>query len=343
MKCRLFILFLLPLVAFANQEVPRMPPKNATRSARTCPDLNGVYVTGEFLYWEAKQDELEYAAAVDLNLSQTLAQIQFKIFELDFKYKPAFRIGLGGDLPWNGWDIYLNWTHFDHDFFSSHTSNQTNLVLLAGNFEGFEFVGSRASERWNLSFNSLDADWGRRFFLGSSWIVRPSFGLKTVWICQDVEKRLENVESFNPNGPGVPGDPEFQKFHFDAWGIGPYGAFYGKWNWVYGLGVSGQVSGALLCYNVDGIGHAGNNRLQGQNVSFNDIRLKYSSDRIRPMAQAFIGLDWEWCFIPKWLSTQLAIGYEVQYYWPFIVDPIDSRDDVSLTFQGLTLKARLDF
>lgn len=353
MKLKSLLLFLLPIYLFANVQqespsLPPLPPKDVTRSARTCPELNGVYVTGDFLYWKARQDELQYAVHFIPTFGATVTNISIRPEEIDFEYKPGFRLGLGGDLPWNGWDLYLNWTRLSFDISSSTSSDVGDLVLVEGDFDGSRlFLGHRAKIRWDFTYNSLEFDYGRRFFLDSSWSVRPSFGLKTVWFDETTKLDLFDVESFNPFGPGLPSPNETGIRKFDIWGIGPFASFYGKWHWIYGLGIAGQISGSILWYDVDEKVKTFENDLDtGQGpptVRQNVLDLKFKTHRVRPYVQLFIGLDWEWCFIPKWLSAQLALGYETQYFWSVLVDPISNNDDIPTSFEGLTFKARIDF
>ncbi|WP_420420980.1 Lpg1974 family pore-forming outer membrane protein [Simkania sp.] len=353
MNFKCLLIFLTPMLLFGEVQreasVPVTPLKDATKSAQTCHDLNGVYVTADFLYWKARQDGMEYVAVFEASFpSNTFSQVSIRSIEIDFEYKPGFRLGLGGDLPWDGWDLYLNWTRLSFDISSTKTSNQADLDLIEGLFSSPPFLGTRARIDWDLTHNALDFEMGRRLFLSSSLTVRPAWGLKTVWFDEEIKRRLDHVELFNPNGPGLPGAPEFLNFDFDIWGIGPMLSLSGKWNWAYGLGLVGQFSGAILWYDIDQNTHVQDNGVEDQGGSVRvvtqaNVKLKYDTNRIRPWVQAFVGLDWEWCFIPNWLSVQLAIGYEVQYFWSMFVDPINSLDDLPISFEGLTVKARIDF
>ena len=347
MKNKFFLFFLFPIALVADMQkepspAPNMPPKDATRSARTCHDLNGVYVTGDFLYWKARNDDLVYVVQVAPTVGQTLTKFIVRPIEIDFEYKPGFRLGIGGDLPWNGWDLNLNWTRFSFDISSSTTSGIADLSLNVGGFDSI-FFGRRGKIQWDFNYNSLEFDFGRRAFLDSSWIIRPSFGLKAVWFDNKNKLDLYEVESFNPNGAGLPGVDEYAKSEIDISGVGPFVSFYGKWNWIYGLGIAGQVSGSILWYDIDENAKTLRNELQNLTVRQSFGQLKFSTHRVRPYVQLFLGIDWEWCFIPKWLSAQLALGYEAQYFWSMLVDPINNRDDVPTSFDGLTFKARLDF
>ena len=64
--------------------------------------------------------------------------------------------------------------------------------------------------------------------------------------------------------------------------------------------------------------------------------------RVRPTAQMFVGLDWEWCFIPNRLGAQIRAGYETQFFWGQILN-VRSVEESAFSLEGLTIMGRLDF
>ena len=322
---------------------PLVLDKAVTPSARTCPNLNGVYLTGEFLYWKARQDELFFAAKADIVPTATGTSTTFNEIELEYKYDPGFKLGIGGNLPFDGWDLYLNWTHFHTVPTVARSSDQPNLVDNEDiRFGVVSFVGRKMKQSWNLMFNALEFDWGRRFFLSETLTVRPSFGGKTVWIRQKIREDLEEVESLDFGTLGL--DENFRA-SIKFWGIGPYAAFESKWIFGWGLGLFGKVSGAILWSEFEQKSFFLENNIQGggPGVSQNSGFLPFKTHRIRPTAQIFIGLDWEWCFIENWLSANLRLGYESQYFWSQIMNAIEGLEESDLTFEGLTFMGRIDF
>jgi len=339
----LFPSLLFSLHAFANSAAP-VPNKAVTPSARTCPGLNGAYVTGEFLYWKARQEEQIYAATIDITTSATDQIQNFKPLELDFTYDPAFKLGVGGDLPFDGWDLYLNWTHFHASPSSSTSSNRADLVSLFTRIleATTPFVGRSAKASWNLMFNSLDFDWGRRFYLSQTLTVRPSFGGKAAWINQEFRYSLQEVELA---ATGTPISNESVKWINNFWGVGPYLAVDGKWEFIWGLGVYGEISGALFWGQFTRDRRVDRNVQdeQTQVVSLLRNQIAFKAHRVRPTVQAFLGLDWEWCFIENWLSVNLRIGYETQYFWAQVINSPEGSTSGDLTFEGLTFMGRIDF
>ncbi len=87
-------------------------------------DGMNLFASGEFLWWKAVQDDLEYVATIKngvsncannrVNNNQTsdrlMRSIQSSEHAPDFQYCPGFRVGLGYNSPRDGWDVLVNWT-----------------------------------------------------------------------------------------------------------------------------------------------------------------------------------------------------------------------------------------
>lgn len=81
---------------------------------------NGVdlFVSADFLWWKAEQENLEYVATVNLGSNGTsgvgalVNSYQGQYHAPNFKYQPGFRVGIGYNLPYDGWDLFVNWTRF---------------------------------------------------------------------------------------------------------------------------------------------------------------------------------------------------------------------------------------
>lgn len=346
MKIKYYIVLSLLAMQMAFGEAP--PPqqsKTITPSARTCSSLDGVYITGAFTYWRAREDDQIHGAFANFNIDFTTGDLNLdaKPFEHKFQYDPGFKIGVGGDLPFDGWDLYLNWTRF-HSYTSTRKSSNTPEIIQFfgsgfGERVGPPILGQLFRSSWNLRFDSLDFDWGRRFFLSKTLTLRPSFGGKTVWINQTYRSALSNTEVFFVE---IPANTETYKLKNDFWGIGPYGACEGKWTLGWGFGVCGQISTSLLWGKFDHTSHLIENLFTNQ-LEILDRKIKFSTHRLRPTMQLFVGLDWEWCFIENWLSVNLRAGYESQYFWSQLLNASEDFGESDLTFEGLTFTGRIDF
>lgn len=330
------------LTSFAWGDAPQMPSKDATLSARTCIDSSGFYVTGDFIYWLGRTEELFFVGDISRFEVDANGNIlsRGKGEEVNFQYDPGFKLGVGGNLPFDGWDLYLNWTHLHNHPSTSLSSPTPRFFPLFGSEDAGELVvGTHAKGSWDVMFNSLDLDWGRLLYLSRTLYLRPSFGVKAAWLNQEIRFSLQNNEGIS-SGNVVPNMS--LKANNDYWGVGPYFALNGVWNWGWGFGLYGQISGALLWgqFKQD---LALLTILNTQNGTTLDTATTSRSHRVRPTLQMFAGLDWRSCVYRGWLALNFRAGWEVQYYWSQLLNAFGGIQESDLSFEGLTITGRIEF
>ena len=81
-----------------------------------------VFLDGEFLWWRPSLDDNQFAAAcgfcpADVETvngvpSPLLNTYGMTVLSPDYKMDAGFRIGVGYNMPYDGWDVYLRWTRF---------------------------------------------------------------------------------------------------------------------------------------------------------------------------------------------------------------------------------------
>lgn len=333
---------IIPFCAFSHEDQPPLPSKDATLSAQTCPGRDGAYIAGEFIWWRARGEELFFAQNITSFSIDPAGNIRVAVKdeEVDYEYAPGWKLGIGGNLPFDGWDIYAKWTHFhNHPVTTAHTSPARLSPLFGQGTPGQELlVGEKATGSWNVMFNAIDIDWGRMLYLSHSLYIRPSFGVKTAWIHQRLGFKIEDnsgIVSQNPF-PNV-----FLQATNKYWGIGPYFAMSGVWNWAWGFGLYGELSGALFWgqfrqdLEVENV-----NTLNGTTVN---AQSNTKTHRVRPTLQMFIGLDWRSCVYKDWIALNFRAGWEVQYFWSQFVNPFGGIEESDFSLEGITASARIDF
>lgn len=202
----------------------------------------GVYVTGDFLYWYARETNLDYAvssrifvqpATVVTPAPATPAAVRTLTFPTDHhyiksKWDPAFRIGLGWNMC-SGWDTYLNWTYFRSHASNSRSSTvatptaQTRAGALSldgqealfnpwaalinqsaiGGISAFLPIGATdISGKWHLKFNQIDLELGFRYWVTRCFNIRPYVGVRGAWTKTHFE--VESIFN-NPSLTTIPG------------------------------------------------------------------------------------------------------------------------------------------
>jgi hypothetical protein len=151
-----------------------------------------LFLDTEFLWWVAKEDGLYYAQNKFTNEETTAVPpddtINFDghLEKVHPHWHPGFRIGLGGNMSYDEWDIFLNWT-----WFRSHAETERRgLLLVLWGHPDVDSPGNTgqgaltAKGDWKLHYNVLDLELGRAFWVGKYLSLRPFFGLRGAWIDQ---------------------------------------------------------------------------------------------------------------------------------------------------------------
>ncbi len=101
-----------------------------------------------------------------------------------FNFQPGFKVGAGFKFAHDGWDLYANYTWLNPaEVKASISDSKGDMVGPADPYFGTTTL-SNAKNTFKQSFNVLDLELGRQFFLSRFLTLRPYFGLKTTWITQ---------------------------------------------------------------------------------------------------------------------------------------------------------------
>lgn len=154
-----------------------------------------IFLDTEFLWWIAKEDGLFYTQSgftgVETSATPPDGAVNFNghLKKVKPQFRPGFRIGLGGNMEYDEWDIYLFWTWFKSNARgTSRENNHGSLLTLWGHpkvdapnsTKGASF----AQGKWGLHINLIDVELGRSFWTGRHLSLRPFFGIRGAWIDQ---------------------------------------------------------------------------------------------------------------------------------------------------------------
>lgn len=161
-----------------------------------------VYVTADYIYWHASEGGLAYAYSsgiVSTLATSNNAPSQGRLVSPQFKMSSGFKVGLGLDFHYDGWDMELMYTWLrpkassSFDAADAGEQNQavwsTAVTAKASTKQNAQVYISPAaptsgSSSWKLHVNVLDLELGRAFFVSPKLVVRPHFGLKGTWDTQ---------------------------------------------------------------------------------------------------------------------------------------------------------------
>lgn len=88
----------------------------------TVKDGVDLFIQGEFLWWRARQDDNHYAASCGFcpavtdcyvgEINPILNTYGMSIRSPDYEMDAGFAVGIGYNMAYDGWDVFLNWTRF---------------------------------------------------------------------------------------------------------------------------------------------------------------------------------------------------------------------------------------
>jgi hypothetical protein len=323
--------------AFADKCCTPPPPK--PKECRPCPpkkeiccecynpqyyslkDDCGVFVSADFLYFYARESNLELGNTFKYIESPNPSNAPGTIFlsgyftkhhYLDTKWDPGFRVGLGFNTDLDGCDLYFNWTWFRNssskslsssggsvippppgttilsDPYASSTLNPINLNQVEVN---------TLSGKWSLQFNQIDAEFGRKSWVSRRVALRPYVGLRAAWTHTNFHVKGSYASPTTLSGTDlVTGLPltvsnvvatSDNKFTNKFWGVGLLGGLQPEFffNQNKNFSLFGNVDGALLWGN-----YKGTNRISSlwdQNQTFQGLTSVVNSTASQPETDAF--------------------------------------------------------
>ncbi len=319
----------------------------------TQPERTTVFFYGEFLYWKAALDGVAYATTAVQTVAPGVGLVndKFKSRTAHFEYDPGFQIGVGVGLPFDHWDVCVNWLRFHTK--GSDTAHGA-LVGAPGNRVILDTVGmivnldsfpAEARAVCKIDLDVVDGVLARAFLWSRYFWFRPFAGIRGAWLKVDwdidftrpitlpstVEQRFSSLDTDN---------------HFNA--VGFVGGFDSKWTLTHGFGLFSHASAALI------YGRSSEKTKQEFTtipaLSLQELEQTLtahnSTHTVKGVFDISVGLKWE-TDITKKSHFLMWAGYEF-FYWPNATQKTISqrsrtRDRSDLSFEGLILGARCEF
>ncbi len=308
-------------------------------------DCARMTLYGDFIYWKAAQEQMEYSATGSVSLEGLITALRSgvdpmnsgiavnaSLYEPKFNFNSGFRLGGLFQFPSSEWSLDLRWTRFHQNqrtkmgvpSTSQNPLDQPILVpitvplsylLIALDKSGQEpHLDTLAESHWNLDFDTIDLELGKHWDVSQCIKAKHFLGLEFAGIRQQ--------QTITYSGFAIEGEPvsthniKKNTFH----GVGPSLGVDGSWQFCRSLGLSVGASFALLYGNFDVKEHAATDLdgdPQNSAVPPSYLHLNYKnrkSSRLRPKMDFMVGFMY---YLPEVCGVESAmeIAYEAQYWW----------------------------
>lgn len=315
-----------------------------------------VFVTADFIYWTARQDNLAFAyTGVDPSVSDAVASpvdSRGTTYTAPRKYEPGFKVGLGLNLGHDGWDVFLEYTWFRSNNTDTATAGSLPYQRLvpasvaipsALDFEILTVTNGTGS--WRFRFNNFDLELGRNFYVSQYLTLRPHIGLKGNWINQ----------YFDESGSGVwVGDTPLNNLGYGYgsvssatinrsqkwWGVGIRSGIDTAWYFDKNWSIFGDfaLSGLWGRFNVSGKATIDGTYGTPEIQQFVPVWTGANYHTVKYVGEFQLGLRFDYWFSDDDYHFGLSAAWEVQSWINH-----NQMTFTDLGLQGLTIKARFDF
>jgi hypothetical protein len=332
------------------------------------PKQSELFFTVDLLVWDAREEGLEYA----YKNTGSLTNQELRSLEPSSKFEPAFRIGIGGYLPYDSWTLEAAYTLYQTRRHSSSTFDFNTLgspgpgnvavwtypSAFSNNNTGARFES--ATSVWKLHASFLDLALGRPCLIGSSFTLTPSFGVRSAWIHQryNTDYSNGNLILFGAGNQVTVLSSELDMM-CNSNNVGLlFGAGF-KWLLGNNLDLFSDLSGSLLASHFDVNRHETDLFENLTSVlETQSVRLKSAYWSFRPQAGLTLGVRYSYPFLSgsQLMCFRVSAAYEAQMWWKQnqLLRYLDVQNSTSsganvvpsqgdLMFHGVDIEAGFDF
>ena len=311
-----------------------------------------ITASADFIWWKTHIDGMEYGVTgindAGSNVPNFTNTSKGHIHQPDFDFKQGFKLGLGLDFAHDGWDLFGEYTWLaggdQKNSFSAKPGLGAASTLSVVDPHGQIAVLStqKGSSKWEQHFNVLDLMLGRNFFISRYLTIRPSVGLKSAWIEEELKLDYSSTTvQFLSNG--VISAKLLRKQNM--WGLGARFGFDGVWHFVKNWGLYGNISVTALWSDfhvksktktlaVPTPGSAA--------ATTTNLNNRESIQNVMAVIETGLGVTYMTWFHHDKYQFQVQAGWEEQV-WVNFNHFVETAVNGDLSLQGLTIKAGFIF
>ena len=337
----------------SNCSRPAAPSMSAGCKPPTGPDASGswdVFTEASFIFWNPSQENMELG--IVSNTSNALYTVHGNTVNLDFDYKPGFKVGLGVNLDRDNWDLYSQYTWFRGNHHTHTSLDPAGFDVLLPKWEIPDISHPRyfgGREDWRLHMDLVDLELGRAYCVGNALSFRTFFGARGAWIRQNIEVDYldETTGLLARENVSIT-----QRSH--SWAVGPRAGIQTNWMLGQGLRMYGNGNGDILFTRYTNMRwHQQATTATGAIAtgSFYTVRQK-DLNYLRGHLELELGFGWGTYIYQNDWHIDLSAGYGFQIFFDqnmfrtFVDDQqlgVSFMPSGNLYIHGLTASARLDF
>ncbi len=295
---------------------------------RIAPD-HAFYFTGAALWWEGSNVDLVAGFHEKTKERKRKVNGDLRTILLKPEFNWGFRVGVGYQMPFDDWELALDWTRIHEQFNARERSKHHEHLRL--DLEDADLSPKSIHGHARIKIDYLDLALRREFLVTRFLGLKPQVGLRSLWLREhnhiDYSVKREN--------------PHF-KTKNNFWGIGPKFGLDTRWMLGWGFSIYGDMSLDLL-YGRFKLENKVNTDQKKHHI---EAELESSPRTILPMTDLSLGLQWDRLYSDNNYHLNFFIGWEHHVFFQAgqtDVAQVADRNNANFTTSGLTFGGRFDF
>jgi Legionella pneumophila major outer membrane protein precursor len=305
------------------------------------------FVDVSFIYWHASEEALE--PTLSDSSPNGLPIVNGQITQMDFKYEPGFKVGIGYNLSCHDdWQFYVGYTRLHFDQSVSTTSPALGVLYPLQSHPAFSsaFDITFARESWNVDIDLIDFEMARPHYVGTMLVFRPFIGLRAQWIDQKLNTRYSGVT-------GIPGstlqDVNFRVLQDSkTWAVGPRVGLDSNWLLGCGFRLIGNIAGSIVYTKYTTLNYKEKNLITDADI----INVGEEQNVLRAILEFQSGLGYGLYFCNNAYHFDISATYDFHHFWnqnayrnfvSAVAVGKSFSNYANLYLHGLTLTVRFDF
>lgn len=361
-----FLIFLFHFHLLMTQECCCAYSKPAAVDVNRC---TSFFVDGSFIYWYTQEEGLGLAQSAVLLQGNAILPLNGESLTQNFEFVPGFKVGAGciyhkewvlaAEYTWLRNHTHVNEAAPDNTSFEAHglgiwTVNDWFLQTIAfqefNAFQGQSLSGTHITSSWKLGLDLIDLLASRPYYQSPRIIVTPFGGIRAALIRQSLKIGFTQAPASEGGASYLLPQPIHSHNHSHSWSVGPRVGGRGEFQLGKGWRLEGSGAFSLLATRFTKISHAED--AQSIAVSAGPYKARSPAfTTVLPNADLSLGAGHSCYFSKGKYHSNVSATYDFSLFWAQnamrgMLDEFWSGtqgERGSLSFQGLTLSACLDF
>jgi len=317
----------------------------------------------DFLYFQISEDENPFAYVITNNSNAksptTSGTFSLTTKEYAYDYHAGFRLGIDAGLPFDGWNVSLDWTHYLHQNKGSVSatgdqvafSSYLNIGFFTPQDNDVLYSDSFVDSSLRTQLEVLDLVLNRQFYVGHQVTFCPYGGIRAFILKQKVE--ASNTIHGAPLGLAFNTSTTNLKASTDFKGVGLVGGFFSTWDFLCQCNLYTDMKCSIFYGKSRSTlqGQLTNTGLEsGQNLTFINAHFSHDLNTVKYAFDFALGLQWKSSNLANGSVVCLRAGWEEHLYFnqntlmnlsedQMFVGGSYKKPNSNIAFQGLVLSA----